>query len=120
MRKKIRNNWNIVDIAIFAIEKYIHAIIECISSSSDTVDPEEMILAATAHLQNENEELKVYRIPEKVITLGNNQYACPKCKEVVHRELLINYKIKYCPLYKINFSKYSNPFTQWTTRFISI
>lgn len=97
MRKKIRNNWNIVDIAIFAIEKYIHAIIECISSSSDTVDPEEMILAATAHLQNENEELKVYRIPEKVITLGNNQYACPKCKEVVHRELLINYKIKYCP-----------------------
>lgn len=95
--KKIEKNWNVVDTVIFSIEKQIYAIIESLRSNRDTIDPEEMILAATEHLQNENEELKKYRIPEKIIIVEHGQYTCPNCRKEVHHELLKKYKIKYCP-----------------------
>lgn len=59
-------------------------------------EPEDMIMAATKHLQEENERLSKYRIPARVI-INADEYQCPKCKEVLDNELFEKHKIKFCP-----------------------
>ncbi|MGN0289385.1 MAG: hypothetical protein ACI4DQ_07180 [Lachnospiraceae bacterium] len=90
------NNWNIIDRAIYCIEAVVVRFTACFKQEK-TPDPEEIILAATKHLQEENEELKDFRIPEK-LTFNEKSatYTCPKCGMELSQELVEDYKIKHC------------------------
>ena len=92
------NNWNLLDKTIYIIENFIKEIVSAFYSESDKElpDPEEMINAATLHLQEENENLKEYHIPEKVL-ICTDKYKCPKCNEEIKKELIEKYKVKHCP-----------------------
>lgn len=89
-------NFNIIDKVIYFIETAASRI--AISIHNEKIpDPEEMILAATEHLQAENEKLKDFRIPEKIIyNKETGTYICPKCGKSHVQELIEVYKIKYC------------------------
>lgn len=93
---KYKDNWNFLDRTIYKIEELINKVVLYAKDSKEIPDPEEMILAATQHLQKENEQLKEYRIPGRVIIYEDN-YQCPKCKEVIDNELFEKHKVKYCP-----------------------
>lgn len=89
--------WNVIDSIIFFIENLISKTANEIKDvKEDLPDPEEMIAAATKELQEENEELKQYRIPGSLIE-QDGSYACPVCrKEISDIDGLRNNKIKYC------------------------
>lgn len=89
-------NFNIIDKVIYFIEAAASRI--AISIHNEKIpDPEEMILAVTEHLQAENEELKDFRIPEKITYDEESRtYICPKCRKSHVPELIEVYKIKYC------------------------
>lgn len=89
--------WNAIDSIIFSVEKIISKVADGVEDSRDDLpSPEEMIAAATKELQEENAELKRYRIPGLLIEQGDN-YECPLCrKEIPDIEGLKNNKIKYC------------------------
>lgn len=91
--------WNAVDTIIFSIEKFISKAADEVKEAKDELPvPEEMIAAATRELQEENEELKQYRIPGYLIEHGR-AYECPACgREISPEEIegLINKNIKYC------------------------
>ncbi|MGN0307113.1 MAG: hypothetical protein ACI4DN_02735 [Lachnospiraceae bacterium] len=89
-------NFNFADKVIYSVEAVILKAIHLIKQESSP-DPEEMIAAATQHLQEENEELKDYMIPEKLIyNRQDYTYLCPKCGEKLSQELVEKYKIKCC------------------------
>lgn len=105
------NNWNYLDKLIYKVEILIKKVIIYIKDNKEMPEPEEMIIAATKHLQEENEMLSDYRIPEKVIIRAGG-YHCPKCKEILDNELFDKYKIRFCPecgkkLIKVNKSEKS-------------
>lgn len=75
--------WNVIDTIIYKTENIISRIASGIRESKDELpDPEEMILAATKELQEENDELKKLRIPEKLIK-SEIGMMCPICHRVV-------------------------------------
>lgn len=89
-------NFNIIDKAIYFIETAASKFAVFIHNEK-TPDPEDIILAATEHLQAENEELKDFRIPEKITYDEESRtYICPKCRKSHVPELIEVYKIKYC------------------------
>lgn len=90
------NKWNLLDKLIYKIEILLSQLFHYIKENKEMPDPEEMILAATQHLQEENDKLKEYRVPETVI-FCNEKYQCPKCKKVIYTELIEHYKVKHCP-----------------------
>ena len=60
--------WNIFDSMIYKAENIVTKITSGIKDSKDELpDAEEMITAATAQLQQENNELKEIRMPGKLI-----------------------------------------------------
>lgn len=83
--------WNAVDTMIAGIETALSRLIERIRDGEDRLPaPEEMIEAATRELQEENDELKRYRLPGILIQHGCS-YACPNCgTEILDPS-------KYCP-----------------------
>ncbi|MBD5469926.1 MAG: hypothetical protein HDR19_02050 [Lachnospiraceae bacterium] len=88
--------WNIIDSIIFSIENLISKIAREIKDvREDMPDPEEMIAAATKELQDENEELKQYRIPGSLIE-QDGIYMCPVCRKEISDIDGLNNKIKYC------------------------
>ena len=105
------NNWNILDKVIYKIEVFINKAVLYMKDNKEMPEPEEIILAATKHLQEENEQLKEYRVPGRVI-VREDKYMCPKCKEVIDNKLLEKYKVKHCPecgkrLFSVNKSEKS-------------
>lgn len=105
------SKWNCLDEIIYKVELLVIQIIHYIKDNKEMPEPEEMILAATQHLQEENEQLKEYRIPGRVI-IYEDKCQCPKCKEVLDNELFEKYKVKHCPecgkrLFKFNKSEKS-------------
>lgn len=95
MMNKI-HNFNPIDRLLYFIEEVVLKAVHLIKQEK-APDPEMMIMAATQHLQNENEQLKEYRIPEKLIFDHTNRtYLCPKCKKELNQELIEKYRIKCC------------------------
>lgn len=83
----ITNNWNPIDIIIHKAEICVSRITEAINDSKDDIpDPEVMIMAATEHLREENEQLKKKLYPERIIVKYGNYY-CPECHEQLLPEL---------------------------------
>lgn len=92
----VTNNFNLIDRVIFSVEAAIKRVTLSIRDEK-APDPEEMILAATQHLQEENEQLKDFRIPEKVaFDEEKAAYRCPKCGYDLSQQLVEEYKIKHC------------------------
>lgn len=90
------NDWNIFDKVIYHIETTVSKL-GVFFKNEKTPDPEEVILAATRHLQEENEQLKDFQIPEKLTYNEKSAaYICPKCGIELSRELIEYYKIKHC------------------------
>ncbi len=91
--------WNAVDTIIFSIEKFISKATNEVNEVKDELPvPEEMIAAATKELQEENEELKQYRIPGYLIEHGR-AYECPACGREIPAEEIEGLKrktVKYC------------------------
>lgn len=72
--------WNKIDSVIFFCESKLKGLKQAITDGAAAdPDPEEMILAETEHLRNENERLKNREIPLYLIKDGE-QYFCPKCQ----------------------------------------
>ncbi len=88
------HKWNYLDRIIHAAEQRIHIFFGNIREEGD-VTPEEMILAATSVLQEENEILKSYQIPARIVE--KDGYYCPKCKCRLHADLIEVYDIRHCP-----------------------
>lgn len=93
----IVTKWNALDSMIFFAEKLISEVAAGVKDSKDELPaPEEMIAAATRELQEENDELKKYRIPGYLIEQGGS-YTCPVCqKEISDIEGLKSNAVKYC------------------------
>ncbi len=90
------NHWNSLDKGIFFLETAVAKIVRAIKHEG-TPNPEEMILAATKHLQEENEHLKAIRIPGRLtFNEKNSTYICPMCGIELSQELIENYQIKHC------------------------
>ena len=88
--------WNIFDSMIYKAENIVTKITSGIKDSKDELpDAEEMITAATAQLQQENNELKEIRMPGKLIKHGEN-YACPDCGREISKPDIIQQEIRYC------------------------
>lgn len=91
--------WNAVDTIIFSIEKFISKAADEVNEAKDELPVlEEMIAAATKELQEENEELKQYRIPGYLIEHGR-AYECPACGREIQAEEIEGLKrktVKYC------------------------
>lgn len=89
--------WNAIDSIILSVENLISKTANEIKDvKEDLPDPEEMIAAATKELQDENEELKRYRIPGSLIE-QDGIYMCPVCKKKISDiDGLRDNKIKYC------------------------
>ena len=105
------NDWNFVDEIIYKFESAINKFFVYIKDCKELPDPEEMIQAATKQLQEENEALKEYHIPGRVV-IHEGEYFCPKCKKSISNELLEKYKVKHCPecgkrLFRVNKSEES-------------
>ena len=90
------SNWNLLDKVIYKMEQLVTRFLHYIKENREMPEPEDMIRAVTQHLQEENDELKEYRVPEKII-FSNNKYRCPKCKNTIDTELIEQYRIKHCP-----------------------
>ena len=85
--------WNAVDTIILS-----KAADEVNEAKDELPVPEEMIAAATKELQEENEELKQYRIPGYLIEHGRT-YECPACGRKISSEEIEGLKsktVKYC------------------------
>ena len=94
MNNTIMTKWNILDSMIYKVESTLLNIAVFAKENRDELpDPELMILAATESLQKENDELKSYRIPGKLIKNGDN-YMCPSCSRVVFD--VMEKDIRYC------------------------
>lgn len=105
------SNWNYLDKLIYKVEILVEKVIIYVKDNKEMPEPEDMIVAATEYLQEENERLSEYRIPERVL-IKADKYQCPKCKETLDNELFEKYKIKFCPtcgkrLIKVNKSEKS-------------
>ena len=88
--------WNIFDSMIYKAENIVTKITSGIKDSKDELpDAEEMITAATAQLQQENNELKEIRMPGKLIKHGEN-YACPDCGREITKPYIIQQEIRFC------------------------
>lgn len=94
MSSTIMKKWNVIDSMIYKVESTLSNIAVLAKENRDELpDPEQMILAATEYLQKENDELKSYRIPGKLIKNGDN-YICPSCSRAVFDVMENN--IRYC------------------------
>ena len=83
--------WNKLDSVILFCERKLKELKQAIAESAESdPDPEEMILAETEHLRNENEKLRKREIPLYLIEDGE-RYFCPKCQVQVPDP-----GIKYC------------------------
>lgn len=90
-------SWNRLDKIIFRTEKAVSRIISELKNSREELpDPEEMIAAATEHLQKENDILKQHQVPGRII-ISENRYYCPCCNKQIADKLLEHYHIKFCP-----------------------
>lgn len=92
--KSIINEWNALDNFFYGIDKLIKVIKEMQAEP----DVESMVEAETRYLKTENESLKSLQYPKQVIKAEEN-YSCPnkRCNTEISRELIIDFKIKYCP-----------------------
>lgn len=91
----IMAKWNLLDSMIYKVECTVSKLITLAKENKDELpDAELMIEAATEHLQKENDELKSFRIPEKLIKNGNS-YLCPSCKRNIFD--IIENDIRFCP-----------------------
>jgi DNA-directed RNA polymerase subunit RPC12/RpoP len=84
----IITKWNMVDTIIFKLENLIK------DSRDELPDTEEMINAATEELRRENDELKSFRMPGKLVPKGGS-YACPNCGREAGQ--VIEDDVRYCP-----------------------
>lgn len=94
--KRINKDWNILDSLFFFTEDRLGKLIGFMKENRAQADPEQMIEAAISHLKSENEELKEFRIPEKVL-YKKGQYFCPKCNYEINGELIERFQIRSCP-----------------------
>lgn len=77
----IAARWNALDSFIYKIESGVTRLLNAVKDGQEELpDPEEMILAATEQLQQENEQLKKKTYPGKII-VENDGYYCPDCHE---------------------------------------
>jgi len=89
--------WNAIDSIILSVENLISkASDEIKDAREDMPDPEEMIAAATKELQEENAQLKQYRIPGFLVE-QDGSYICPVCRKAISDiNGIRNNTIKYC------------------------
>lgn len=94
MLKVILSKWNILDCFFFELDK----LLKIVKEMQAEPDVESMVEAETRYLKTENESLKSLQYPKQVTKVEEN-YSCPnkKCKTKIPRELIIDFKIKYCP-----------------------
>lgn len=86
--------WNLLDTIIYKVETCMNQIRKGIKESKEDIpDPEEMIVAATEQLQQENDQLKKKFYPGEIIVESDGYY-CPDCHEQLSQELI---KKKFCP-----------------------
>ena len=83
--------WNKLDSVISFCESKVKELKRAIVESAEAdPNPEDIILAETEHLRNENEKLKKREVPLYLIE-DKEQYFCPKCQTQ-----LPDPDIKYC------------------------
>ena len=78
--------WNLFDSFLYKVE--------CIITK--LLDPEEMIIAATKYLKDENDQLKRKEYPG-TLKSENGKYFCPDCQTEIPDLFIDEYHTKYCP-----------------------
>lgn len=89
--------WNFIDSFIYKVESIFSRLSNDIKENEEKLpEPEEMIEAATKHLQQENEQLKRKEYPG-VLKDKEGIYYCPDCQTEISSLLIETYHVKYCP-----------------------
>ena len=88
--------WNFFDSFLYKIESIFINLSDALKKDEQELpDPEEMITAATKHLQTENEQLKKKEYPG-ILKYEAGKYYCPDCQTEISSLLMEEYHTKYC------------------------